>query len=338
MAAEQARLALIEVFERDGRLPRQHDVTAWPLRIGRGLECDLVLDDPHIAACHALIEPDEQGELQLRAGPSINGMRVGRRKLQAGQHLPLDEAAAADWQIGLTRLRLRLPGEVLAAELPLDGTAGRRRSLATWGLALALWALLLGEHWVQLDPGSRPSDWLTAMFGPPLALALWAALWAAVSKLFRHRFEFEAHWAVAVRFAFGLTLLGSLLPLLAAALASPGLFRLTEPLMAVGSVWWLMRHAALVVPQRRKTLAAMAVGMLTAAGAVGMTLRHQNEQPLVGPLYMSVLPQPGWRVARPVTPDRFVQQADDLRARLDQRARADADETEEAEDLETDGQ
>lgn len=338
MAAEQARVALIEVFERDGRLPRQFDVLAWPVRIGRGLECDLVLDDPHIAACHALIEPDEQGELQLQAGPSVNGVRVGRRLLQAGQRLPLDQAAAADWQIGLTRLRLRLPGEVLAAELPLGGTAGRRRSLATWGLALALWAMLLAEHWVQLDPGSRPSDWLTVAFGPPLALALWAALWAAVSKLFRHRFEFEAHWAVAVRFAFGLTLLGSALPLLAAALAWPGLFRTIEPLMAAGSVWWLVRHAALVVPQRRRTLTAMAVGMLAAAGAVGMTLRHQNEQPLIGPLYMSVLPQPGWRVARPVAPERFVQQADGLRATLDARAQSDAEETEDADGLESEGQ
>lgn len=336
MAAEQARVALIEVFDRDGRLPRQFDVAAWPVSIGRGLSCDLVLDDPHIAERHAFIELDEQGELQLTAGPSLNGLLVGRRKLKAGQRMPLEEAAAADWQVGLTRLRLRLPGEVLADEVPLGGgSAGRRRSLATLGYGLALWALLLGEHWVQLDPGSKPSDWITVAFGPPLALALWAALWAVVAKLFRHRFEFEAHWALAVRFAFFLTLLGTVLPPLAAALAWPGLFRAIEPLMAVGSVLWLVRHAALVLPQRRKTLAAMAVGMLAAAGAVGMTLRHQNEQPLVGPLYMSVLPQPGLRLARPVTPERFVEQAGSLRATLDGRAKADADDADGAEDGES---
>lgn len=325
MAAETARLALIEVFDRDGRLPRQFDVMAWPVRIGRGLDCHLVLDDPHIAGHHATLEPDEQGELQLTAGPSINGLRVGRRTMKAGQRLPLEQAAGHDWQLGLTRLRLRLPGETLADELPLGGTAERRRSLATAGYALALWALLMGEHWVQLDPGSKPSDWLTAVFGPPLALLVWSGLWAVVAKLFRHRFEFPAHWALAVRFALLLTVLGSVLPQVAAALASPLVFSLIEPLMGIVSVVWLARHAALVFPQRRKTLAAMAVGMLAAAGAVGMTLRHQNEAPLVGPLYMSVLPQPGWRLSRPETPERFLEQVNGLHGRLDARARSDAD-------------
>lgn len=325
MAAEPARLALIEVFDRDGRLPRQFDVTAWPVRIGRGMDCHLVLDDPHIAGHHATLALDEQGELQLTAGPSVNGLRVGRRRMQAGQRMPLEQAAAHDWQLGLTRLRLRLPGEVLADEVPLGGRAERRRSVATAGYALGLWALLLAEHWVQLDPGSKPSDWLNAAFMPPLALLLWAGLWAVVAKLFRHRFEFEAHFALAVRFAFGLSLLGSLLPQLAAALAWPALFSATEPLMAIGSVLWLARHAALVLPQRRKTLAAMAVGMLVAAGAAGMTLRHQNEAPLVGPLYMNVLPKPGWRLSRPVTPEQFVERAGGLRDQLDRRARTDAD-------------
>lgn len=335
MAAEPARLALIEVFDRDGRLPRQFDVTAWPVRIGRGMDCHLVLDDPHIAGHHATLELDEQGELQLTAGPSLNGLRVGRRKLQAGQRLPLTQAAAQDWQLGLTRLRLRMPGEVLADEVPLGGTAERRRSLVTAGCALALWALLLGEHWVQLDPGSKPSDWLTAVFGPPLALLLWSGLWAVVAKLFRHRFEFEVHFALAVRFALLLTVLGSVLPQLAAALAWPGLFSTIEPLIAIVSVVWLARHGALVFPQRRKTLGAMAVGMLVAAGATGMTLRHQNEAPLVGPLYMSVLPTPGWRLSRPITPDEFVERAGSLRGQLDQRARTDADD---ADSPESDGE
>lgn len=326
------RVALIEVFDRDGRLVRQHDVAAWPLSIGRGLECDLVIDDPHVAARHATIAPDDEGRLWLAAGPSANGVRIGRRKLAEGARVPAEEAAGG-WQIGLTRLKLRLPGEVLAPEQLLDGAAGRRRTLGHVGHGLALWALLLGEHWVQLDPGSKPSDWISVVFAPPLALALWSALWALASKLFRHRFDFEPHWSLAVRFAFWLTLAGTVLPQLAAALAWPALFRLIEPLMAVGAAAWLVQHATLVLPQRRRTLTAMAGGMLLAAGAVGMTLRHQNEAPLVGPLYMSVLPQPGLRIAHPQAPERLVESVNDLRGKLDARTHDDA---EEAADTEAD--
>ncbi|MEF7614928.1 FHA domain-containing protein [Aquincola sp. MAHUQ-54] len=335
MAAAEARLALIEVFDRDGRLLRQHDVVAWPASIGRGLDCSIVLDDPHVAARHAWIEADGDNRLWLVAGPSVNGVWAGRRRLRDGARMPLDEARGG-WQIGLTRVRVRLAGDVLAPEQPLAGSAaGRRRALATTGYALALWAMLLGEHWVRLDPGSRPSDWLSVVFAPPLALSLWSALWALASKLFRHRFDFESHWALSVRFAFGLTLAGTVLPLAAAALAWPGLFRWIDPLMAVGAVAWLVCHAALVLPQRRRTLTAMAAGMLAAAGAVGMTLRHQNEAPWVGPLYMSVLPQPGWRLARPVESSAFVESTGSLRATLDARAHDEPDEPDEAEPAES---
>lgn len=49
------RLALIELLERDGRVSRVLDVHAWPLCLGRALDNDLVIDDPHLAAHHATL-------------------------------------------------------------------------------------------------------------------------------------------------------------------------------------------------------------------------------------------------------------------------------------------
>lgn len=330
MALADRRLALIEVFDRDGRLVRTHEVEAWPVSVGRDLGCELVLDDPHVAARHAVLEAGDDGRPRLRAGASLNGVWIGRRRLADGDVLPIADAPSG-FQLGLTRLRVRLPGEALAPEQPLAATA-RHHVLAPLGYAFGLWALLLGEHWIELDPGSRPSDWVVALFGPPLALVLWSALWALASKLFRHRFDFEAHWLVAVRYGFWLGLAGIALPWIAAALGSPGLNRFTDPLLAIGGAAWLVRHATLVLPQRRRTLIAMAAGSLVAAGAVGMTLRHQNEAPLLGPLYMSQLPQPGWRLARPQAPDRFVQSLDALRPQLDARARDSATDAPEPEE------
>ena len=49
-------LALLEAFDRHGALLARAPVTRWPVTVGRSLECDLVLDDPHVAPTHLRID------------------------------------------------------------------------------------------------------------------------------------------------------------------------------------------------------------------------------------------------------------------------------------------
>ena len=65
------------------------------------------------------------------------------------------------------------------------------------------------------------------------------------------------------------------------------------------------------------------------AHAAGLVVDGDHgEERLVGPLYMYVLPHPTLRIARPQTPEAFVEHARDMRAGLDARARSGADEEE----------
>ncbi|OYU75487.1 MAG: hypothetical protein CFE45_32705, partial [Burkholderiales bacterium PBB5] len=66
------RIALIELLDRDGRVRRAVDVHAWPVRLGRAIDNTVVLDDPHVAAHHATLLTDEQGQLLVQAGDSVN--------------------------------------------------------------------------------------------------------------------------------------------------------------------------------------------------------------------------------------------------------------------------
>ena len=50
--------AVIEIVDRDGHCREVHKVRAWPLRIGRSPDADLVLSDPHLAGTHALLHWD----------------------------------------------------------------------------------------------------------------------------------------------------------------------------------------------------------------------------------------------------------------------------------------
>jgi hypothetical protein len=229
MAGAEERLALIEVVERDGRVRQQLAVTRWPVTIGRALECDLVLDDPHVAARHAVLAPDAEGRLWLEVGDTRNGLRVGRRLLGAGRRVAVDALPGEPWQLGHTRLRLRRAGEPLAPERPMVAPAGAWGTVAA---SLLLWALILGEHWIETDPDAGLNVWLPVIVGPPVVMVLWCAAWALASKLFQHRFEFAAHWALAVRWLLAMLLGSAVVTQSAAALAWPGLFRLAGPLEA----------------------------------------------------------------------------------------------------------
>ncbi|HEX4509371.1 MAG TPA: FHA domain-containing protein, partial [Burkholderiaceae bacterium] len=115
-------LALIEVLDREG-FPRQSvRIAQWPARIGRAVDCDLVLDDPHVAPHHAsLIVGD--GGVHVVPSPTINGVRFGRARVAMGSAPRLPPSGMLT--LGSTTVRVRLADEALAPELPLTSQMAR---------------------------------------------------------------------------------------------------------------------------------------------------------------------------------------------------------------------
>jgi hypothetical protein len=320
------RLALIEVLDREGHVRRVAEVRQWPFSIGRDFGCDLVLDDPHVAPLHARIvaSADEAAPLRLQAGATRNGVLVGSSTLLEGQSAPLPPPGQP-WQVGATRLRVRLPGDAAEPEKPLGLARSGARPGITLASALALWALLLGEHAVMLDPGSRFTDWLQPLVMLPLALLLWCVLWAIGSKLFQHRFEFWPHFAIAVKGLLAAALLDLLLPLLAFSFSAEWLSLLTPTLAAAVLVAMLYRHAALVVPLDRRWLGGgIAVCFVLALGVLA-ALNLQRYDRLFAELYLPTLGPPALRLAPAVTPRVFFEEASALRAALQREAAREAD-------------
>ena len=88
--------ALIEVLDRDGQIRQSQGVTRWPLRVGRALDNDLVLSDPHVAAHHLHIDASDAGRLQLHVDDTRNGVQLGaKQRLQQGESAPLPALFAA---------------------------------------------------------------------------------------------------------------------------------------------------------------------------------------------------------------------------------------------------
>lgn len=325
-AGRQDRLALIEVFERDGRVARCVSVQRWPLTLGRALDNDVVLDDPHVAAHHATLQADDQSQLTLIVGDSINGVNVGSDRFAAGARVALPVTGAA-MQIGAIKLRLRLPGETLAPERAL--LALNRAHLLPPLLAGVLVMLLaLADHWVVLDPGADATAWLPIAVGVPLALAGWCGAWALVSKLFQHRFDFMGHLRIVLPWLLVIELVDVLLPAAGAALAWPWLWRLAMPLQALLAVLMLRAHLTQVLPLSGRIVTAVVASAALVGTAIALTLTQRTTDRYSRPAYMSTLPLSALHRAVSTPTAALVQDMAPLASKLAnrvQKARADED-------------
>jgi Inner membrane component of T3SS, cytoplasmic domain len=315
-------IAFIDVL--DGDHPRQSFPVAEggaALRIGRGLGCEICLDDPHLAAEHALLVVGPEPVAQLTLLPSLNGALQERRRHQAGERL--DWQSDGVLQLGHTRLRLRHAAAPLAPERALLHAP---RSLGLLLLGLAALLLVALETWLAQEPGAI---WL-AYGGPVLGVAgvlvVWSGLWALLTQLFQRRFPFFTHLRRVLVYLIAVQLLGALLPALGFIASVPALLlpaKLLLPLASVGLVYW---HARDVWPKpaSRFVLKMFLAGGLLMWLAMGWTrqeaLQHRWREP-----YLSTLLPPGLRAAPLRSVDALLQDAAALRAPLAEKAKVDAE-------------
>ena len=313
------RLAIVEVLDRDGHPRQVVPVWQWPVSVGRAVDCDVVLDDPHVAARHATLA-DGDGHLVLEVGDTVNGAEVNARRVAAGQRIELSPGEV--FQLGASRLRVRRAVDPLAPERALAlEPAGTGQSLLVLALTLMAWSV--GEQWVNTDPGGRLTDYLPVLIGSPALLAVWCGLWALVSKLFRHRFEFWPHVRVAITFLLLVGVAGLLLPLVAYGLSWSFPSRVTG--LVGGALAWgmVLNHLTLVLPSHKRVL-AMGMAIVFAGGVAVMLARNYQVNDRFFPeLYVATLAPPATRLATAVTPERFLDESRRLKAVLDAHAKDD---------------
>ncbi len=312
--ARQDRLALIEVNERDGRVGHSASVHGWPLTLGRALDNDVVLDDPHVAAHHATLRPDGDGRLWLHVGDTVNGIVVDRTRHPAGARVALP-ASGATLEIGGLQLRLRLPAETLAAEKPLPVLS---RAHLAGPLLAGLVFLLLGlfDHWLSIDPGADAAVWLPVAVGLPIAVAGWCGLWALAAKLFQHRFDFMGHLRIVLPWLLAVELVDLVLTPLAASLGWPWLWRLVAPLQVLLGLLMLRAHLTRLLPLSQRAVTAVLAAAALAGAAISLTVTKRATDRFSRPAYMSTLPMPALNLGGTVAADDLVQELAPLADRL----------------------
>ena len=201
---------ILEVVRPDGTREWRR-LESHPLTIGRGFANDLILDDPYVDARHARISL-EDGRLQIHDLGSVNGIVVGGTR--TGTSLSVE--TGLEVRLGRTRLRFRDPEEPVAPALaeeqgpetsvtgPASSAKPRRGVTARWPTTprgqLLLTALALvafgASSWLSSFERSGVDDVASGVGGFAALAAVWAGLWAVVSRATVRRFNFLGHVAV----------------------------------------------------------------------------------------------------------------------------------------------
>ena len=196
-------LAWVEVLDRRGHVRARHRLDAMPATIGRGYGCDVLLDDPWASPIHARVYRDLDGTFKVEDAGSENGLWEGGREARVtlaavGRGVTL--------RAGRTLFRIvpadapvppALPMHVAApAEGGWDRGGGGVGAAAAAGIAYATTKLIGDPEAHRM--AAVVADALTMM----TLLAVWAGIWALVTRAVWHRARFLAHYAVV-----GLTVL-----------------------------------------------------------------------------------------------------------------------------------
>jgi hypothetical protein len=317
-------LALVQASERHGGLLGRLAVTQWPVTVGRALDADLPLDDPHLALQHLRIDRSGDGPVSVEVLQTRNGVSLRGRTRREGERF--DWPAGEDLHLGRLKLSLRLADEPQAAELPLASFPWRTTGF-TLALVFAVLALMFGMTWLETPEGSVLAQRLPALLaGTAGSIAVWSGLWALVTRLFTGRLWFWRHVRIACATLLGAQALETLAHLLAFMFSLESLARFDVQINLLAAAVGVVAHLTVIAPHRRRGMAAIVAGLAVMVMTVLLSTSWLQTRRLSGQLYMSTLFPPSWRVARAVPLPQFLDEAGALRGRLDKRLKERQDE------------
>jgi hypothetical protein len=302
----------IETLARNGEVLHRQQVDMLPIRLGRGYDNDVIIDDAYAAPRHALIETGPDGELVLRDLGTKNGVvHKGRRR----DSLPLSGNTIV--RIGHTTLRVRAADFPVAAEL-VD------RTMHSWegalpGLAgiVLIGAVSVLVRWLGDTRSFELLRYLQALaVGAGVAL-VWAGMWAFSNRLFgrharlgRHLFIVGCGVAAVTAYELAAASVGY-------AFSLEGFTRYGSHVAIALLAGMVYFHLATVKPERTRRFASLCVALALLGSGLTLISNVQRNGRLGDELYMSVLMPPAMRASPDHGIDEYMGQVGAMKARLD---------------------
>jgi hypothetical protein len=302
----------VEVLARNGEVRQRHRVEELPIRLGRAYDNDFILDDPHAAAHHAIVESTEDGSLQIRDLGSQNGIiHRGQRR----SDMALDGHQVV--RLGHTNLRIRasdFPVDAEVADTTLHSWEGARPALL--GLLLII-LLSASDTWLLDTEKFQAIHYLLAMIYLLGAALAWSGLWALANRVFGGHPRFGRHLFILACGLLAIQFWAAGSDILAFAMSLEVLTRYGAIVSIAITATMLFFHLYTINPQRvRRFGATCALLALLVSGIVTMN-NYQSTGHTGSELYMHVLLPPEFRLSKDKPVAQFITDAASLKTKVD---------------------
>lgn len=302
----------VELMTASGDVLQRYRFDNLPVRIGRAYDNDIILDDPYVAAHHAIVEQNQLDELTIRDLGSINGIK---RNHQRDTFFVVD--GNTSYQIGHSDIRIRLQDFVVPAE-KMDLSDYRWDGWLASIIALLIIGLNgLFTQWSQDFREQNFSEYLLALVGTFTAAAAWVGAWSLLNRLLSGRTRVGRHALIA---AFGLlasSLWENLSSLIAYALSWESLATFTaHPGIIIGAIT-IYYHLMSIGVKHSERIKFYVGGLALFASVVVLVQNYQTSHYLRDKLYMSTIYPPAVRISEEITLDDLSKNIADLKQKAD---------------------
>ena len=303
----------IEVLSHQGDVATRIAIERDEARVGRAFDNDVVLDDPHVAPHHLRIYRGEDGELVAEDLETLNGL-FPEHGAPPVPRLPL--AKEPGFRIGRTTLRVRDARHPVAPEKLLTPPRAHARWAGILGAILLLMLLVL--QWLNFTSQPNANAVFLPLLGFVTVLALWATVWAVLSRIFFGQAQFALMLRIAVTACIALVIWDQITETASFSLA----WREAAEYSGIGA-WALLGaacygHLHAIGPRHMRAAMGLVVALVVAGAALQYFGRSETRNLIGQRASLGDLRPPSFRAVPLASADDFFRKADGAKARVDQ--------------------
>ncbi|HUH83525.1 MAG TPA: FHA domain-containing protein [Stellaceae bacterium] len=305
----------VEILSRHRDVASRHRCAGTEIRIGRGYDNDVIVDDPYVAVQHLRLFRDEAGRIVAEDIGSANGLFLDRGKERL-RRVVVDGDRLI--RIGHTFLRIREASH----GVPREQVFQRRNRI--WPIAhvalLALPALAITATSLWLTDTGEPrlSHYLAPLVELTALALLWGGIWAILTRIFSGQARFARNLRIGIGGYLALSLYGSWALFAAFALS----WRIPIAFLYVAT-WCILAAVSFlnlrtVSPTRLWLKGGIVLALLALAVATQSVYLSEARADFGQQSYLRQLLPPRLRLAPAQTEDAFFADVEQLKSRLDQ--------------------
>ena len=313
----------VETLSRNREVRQRQQLHPLPIRIGRGYDNDIILDDPHVSEHHAIVELNAAGELTLRDLGSKNAIACqGQRRTE----ITLDGNTI--FQAGHTSLRIRTADFQVAEAMAIS-------TRHTWeGWMPALTGLTLSAALASMATFLADADRFEATSYLALVVCvvvigvIWSGIWAFASRLFGATARFGRHLFIFGCGVAAMELWSLLSNAVAYAFSIEILTRYQSHTLIAILAAMIFLHLQHTKPYRTRSFALTCLSLSLLGSGIMLLLNYGSDHRLADELFMHTRFPPALRLSADQPVASFLDDAAGLKTKVDRARSESADEEE----------